>query len=316
MTIRDIRPASELEKLDNQDYVGSKLYWIHQKKNKESIYVEITAHPIEFDGKKTKLVLANDRTTQVKSEQQLIKNNERYSELTRSLQKRASELAESNAELERFAYVASHDLQEPLRMVTSFLQLLEKRYKDKLDKKAHEYIEFAVDGAERMKRLILDLLEYSRVNTSTEGKENVDLNAIIKELKVTYKSLLSETGGHLTTGQLPIVKGSRTQLLQLFQNIVGNAIKYKSAEPPKIHISCIEHDADYEFAISDNGIGINPRFFHKIFIIFQRLHNRDHYGGTGIGLAICKKIIEKHGGKIWVESEIGKGSTFYFTLPK
>lgn len=236
--------------------------------------------------------------------------------LNNSLEKRATELAESNAELERFAYVASHDLQEPLRMVTSFLQLLEKRYKEKLDQKAHEYINYAVDGAERMKRLILDLLEYSRVNSSKAEVEDVDVNEVVEDLKLTYKNFLKETKGTINTKKLPVIKGNKTQILQLFQNIIGNACKYKSHAPPVIDISYEEEKSHYQFAIADNGIGIDPKFFHKIFIIFQRLHNRDEYSGTGIGLAICKKIIDKHGGKIWVTSTPGHGSTFYFTLPK
>lgn len=233
-----------------------------------------------------------------------------------SLEKRARELAESNTELERFAYVASHDLQEPLRMVTSFLQLLEKRYKDRLDQKAHEYIGYAVDGAERMKKLILDLLEYSRVNSSKIEKEDVDLNEVIGELKHVYKNALFENEGSIINGTLPVVKGNKTQLLQLFQNITGNAFKYKSEKPPVVTISYTEDTRQFEFSISDNGIGIDPKFFNKIFIIFQRLHNREQYSGTGIGLAICKKIVDKHGGRIWVNSLPGHGSTFYFTLPK
>ncbi|MDB5192842.1 MAG: multi-sensor signal transduction histidine kinase [Segetibacter sp.] len=237
-------------------------------------------------------------------------------ELNQVLEKRAEELSTSNAELERFAYVASHDLQEPLRMVTSFLQLLEKRYKEKLDKKAHEYIAFAVDGADRMKTLILDLLEYSRVNTTKEENEPVDLIVVMDELVRTYSSTLQETQGKIHYSAMPVVNGNSTQLLQLFQNLVGNAIKYKSENVPEIHIDFKELEDQFEFKVSDNGIGIEPRFFHKIFIIFQRLHNREQYSGTGIGLAICKKIVERHGGKIWVESEPGKGSTFYFTIPK
>lgn len=237
-------------------------------------------------------------------------------QLNASLQKRASELAESNAELERFAYVASHDLQEPLRMVKSFLQLIEKRYKDKLDQKAHEYIEFAVEGADRMKMLILDLLEYSRVNTSQTEPEEVDLNIILKDLQLTYNNTLTESGGKIIANDLPIVKGSKTQILQVFQNLISNAIKYRSNQAPVINITWKDEEAFYQFAVADNGIGIDPKFFNKIFIIFQRLHNREQYSGTGIGLAICKKIIEKHGGKIWVESEAGQGTTFYFTLPK
>jgi len=236
--------------------------------------------------------------------------------LNSSLEKRAKELAESNEELERFAYVASHDLQEPLRMVTSFLQLLEKRYKEKLDQKAHEYIAYAVDGAERMKRLILDLLEYSRVNSSKTETEDVDINEVVKEVVFLYKNILQQTSGTINRGNLPVVKGNKTQILQLFQNIIGNSFKYKSELPPVINISFEPEKTFYKFSISDNGIGIDPRFFHKIFIIFQRLHNREQYSGTGIGLAICKKIIDKHGGKIWVSSAAGQGSTFYFTLPK
>ncbi|MDQ6813951.1 MAG: PAS domain S-box protein [Bacteroidota bacterium] len=236
--------------------------------------------------------------------------------LNNSLEKRAKELAESNAELERFAYVTSHDLQEPLRMVTSFLQLLERRYKDKLDKKAHEYINYAVDGAERMKRLILDLLEYSRVNSSKAEMEEVDINEIVKDVKLTYTNFLTETKGTINNKKLPCVRGNKTQLLQLFQNIIGNACKYRGSLPPLIDIAFEDEKLYYKFSISDNGIGIDPKFFHKIFIIFQRLHNRDEYSGTGIGLAICKKIVDKHGGRIWVSSTPGHGSTFYFTLPK
>ena len=246
-----------------------------------------------------------------------LKANElKLKELNTSLEKRAKELAESNSELERFAYVASHDLQEPLRMVSSFLQLIEKKYKERLDQKGHEYIAFAVDGAERMKGLILDLLEYSRVNTSKEERDEVNVNAIVTDLATLYKNALSETKGSLAFEALPIVHGSKTQIMQLFQNLVGNAIKYKSDHPPVIKISCKELDEYIEFSVADNGIGIDERFFNKIFIIFQRLHNREQYSGTGIGLAICKKIVDRHGGRIWLTSSPGKGSTFYFTLPK
>jgi len=236
-------------------------------------------------------------------------------QLNASLEKRANELAESNAELERFAYVASHDLQEPLRMVSSFLQLIEKRYKEKLDKKGHEYIAFAVDGAERMKGLILDLLEYSRVNTNKQEMERVDVNEIMNDLQTVFRKVLQDTGAVIDAEELPAVSGTKTQIMQLFQNIVGNALKYRSEKPPLITITSRPAGRFTEFAISDNGIGIEPRFFHKIFIIFQRLHNREQYSGTGIGLAICKKIVERHGGKIWLTSSPGTGSTFYFTLP-
>lgn len=262
------------------------------------------------ENRPVRMIGAMQDLTERKAHENMLQN------LNNSLEKRAKELAESNEELERFAYVASHDLQEPLRMVTSFLQLLEKRYKDKLDNKANEYINYAVDGAERMKQLILDLLEYSRVNSSKAEVEEVDINNIIEDLKLTYKTFLSQTKGIINFTTLPKVKGNKTQILQLFQNIIGNAIKYRSNLPPVIDISFDEEQAFYKFAIADNGIGIDPKFFHKIFIIFQRLHNREEYSGTGIGLAICKKIIDKHGGRIWVESNPGHGTTFYFTLPK
>lgn len=275
------------------------------------IYVYDRAYLLFDENKKAvRMIGAMQNLTERKAHENMLQK------LNNSLEKRAKELAESNAELERFAYVASHDLQEPLRMVTSFLQLLEKRYKGKLDQKAHEYINYAVDGAERMKRLILDLLEYSKVNSSKVEKEDVDLNEIVNDLRFTYKNILSENKGTINNEKLPIVKANKTQLMQLFQNLVGNAFKYQSDEPPIITISCIEDNKMYEFSVTDNGIGIDPRFFNKIFIIFQRLHNREQYSGTGIGLAICKKIIDKHGGKIWVTSFPGKGSTFYFTLPK
>ena len=235
--------------------------------------------------------------------------------LNDSLEKRAKELAESNEELERFAYVASHDLQEPLRMVSSFLQLLEKRYKDKLDKKAHEYIAYAVDGAERMKKLILDLLEYSKVNTSAANVEQVNLNDTLNDVLFTYKNALVESNGIIQSHDLPVVSGNKTQLLQVLQNLIGNAIKYRSEKPPAIIITCEEENSFYQICIADNGIGIDPRFYNKIFVIFQRLHTREQYSGTGIGLSICKKIIEKHGGKLWVSSVPGQGSKFYFTLP-
>jgi two-component system CheB/CheR fusion protein len=244
------------------------------------------------------------------------KNEQALKELNASLERRASELASSNKELERFAYVASHDLQEPLRMVSSFLQLLQKRYKDKLDDKANEYIHFAVDGAERMKVLILDLLKYSRVNTVKEEHELLDLNELFSNILFTYKQIVEETKTIIQTDRLPIVVGTKTQLVQLFQNLIGNALKYRSDRTPVITVGFTEQPEFWQFFVKDNGIGIEPRFYEKIFVIFQRLHHKDEYSGTGIGLAICKKIVERHRGNIWIESTVGEGSTFYFTLKK
>lgn len=281
------------------------------KAGKTYKYIYDRGYIIYDDNKQpVRMIGAMQDLTERKAHENMLQN------LNNSLEKRAKELAESNAELERFAYVSSHDLQEPLRMVTSFLQLLEKRYKDKLDNKANEYIHYAVDGAERMKHLILDLLEYSRVNSSKLIVEDVDVNEVVDELMLTYKNFLEETKGIIHSEKLPVIRGNKTQILQLFQNLIGNACKYKSQAPPVIDITFEEENWFYKFKIKDNGIGIDPRFFNKIFIIFQRLHNREEYSGTGIGLAICKKIIDKHGGKIGVTSAPGLGSTFYFTLPR
>jgi PAS domain S-box-containing protein len=236
--------------------------------------------------------------------------------LNETLERRAAELAESNAELERFAYVASHDLQEPLRMVTSFLNLLKKRYAIGLDDTAQQYIGFAVEGAERMKRLINDLLEYSRAGSNKEDSTQVDLNMLLFDVINMFSETIKKTGGAIDTGNLPTVSGKKVQLMQLFQNLVGNALKYRSRMAPEIKISWSETATYWQFCVRDNGIGIDPKFSEKIFIIFQRLHSKSDYSGSGIGLAICKKIVERHGGRMWVESEPGKGSAFYFTLAK
>lgn len=262
------------------------------------------------EGKAIRMIGSTQDITMLKrSEQQL-------QELNAVLEKRASELARSNAELERFAYVASHDLQEPLRMVSSFLQLLDRQYTALLDDKAREYINFAVGGSERMKRLILDLLSYSRVSTVTEQFQPVDMNTAVQQVVQIFESRFEKEGITLTAERLPIVQGNASQLQQLLQNLVGNAIKYKSEHPPHIEIGCLEEENRYVFFVKDNGIGINPKYFEKIFVVFQRLHPINNYSGTGIGLAICKKIVERHHGEIWVTSEEGKGSTFFFSMPK
>lgn len=237
-------------------------------------------------------------------------------QLNRELNKKAEDLIASNAELERFAYVASHDLQEPLRMVSSFLQLLEKKYKEQLDDAAKSYIAYAVDGAERMKRLILDLLEYSRVGTNKETPVDTDMNEVMNQVMETFATTIGETGAHITIQPMPVIKGSKMQMIQLFQNLVGNSFKYNTSFIPEITVGYEEKEEAWQFFIKDNGIGIESKFFEKIFIIFQRLHNKSQFSGTGIGLAICKKIVEKHGGNIWIQSEPGKGSTFFFTIGK
>jgi two-component system CheB/CheR fusion protein len=237
-------------------------------------------------------------------------------QLNDSLEKRAQELAESNAELEHFAYVASHDLQEPLRMVRSFLQLLQKKYQNQLDERAEEYIRFAVDGAETMKKLILDLLEYSRVGTNQEPHERVDLNEVLQYVVSLFERDIQDTEAYIQIPPFPVVRGNRSQLIQLFQNLLGNALKYRSNCPPRLVVAVEEKKENWLFSVEDNGIGIDKAFFEKVFIIFQRLHNKNAYSGTGIGLAICKKIVERHGGKIWLDSIPGQGTTFYLTIRK
>lgn len=201
-------------------------------------------------------------------------------------------------------------------MVSSFLQLLEKKYKDLLDDTGKQYIYFAVDGAERMKRLILDLLTYSRAGTSKELSTSIDMNEIARDGVSTFSFTLKETAGEIIVNRLPQIVAVKSQMHQLLQNLVSNAIKYRRDEPPRIEISCEDQGAYWKFSVSDNGLGIDKRFFEKVFVIFQRLHNKTEYSGTGIGLAICKKIVERHGGTISLESEPGKGTTFLFSIKK
>jgi len=222
-----------------------------------------------------------------------------------------------NIELERFAYVASHDLQEPLRMIVSFIQLLEKRYKDKLDEDADDFIAFIVDGAKRMQLLINDLLIFSRIGRSDKPFKLIDINVVINSVIKNLKKLIEETNATITHDPLPTIVANEGEFIQLLQNLISNAIKFhKAEEPPVVHISAKLQKNQWIFSVRDNGIGLDSQYFDRIFIIFQRLHKKGEFGGTGIGLAICKKIIERHSGKIWVESELGKGSTFYFSIPK
>lgn len=272
--------------------------------HKDGHYVDVDAHmtSIMEGGKSvgTRGVMMN-----VTERQRLLNAQTRY----------ANMLRRSNEQLQQFAYITSHDLQEPLRMVISYLQLLERRYANALDSDAHEFIAYAVDGAARMKELIAGLLQYSRLDGDQDTYDQVAVQEILDRALANLSVAISDSHARITHDPLPQLQADSLQLTQLFQNLIGNAIKFRGKEPPTIHVGAARKGEEWQFSIRDNGIGIAPEYQGRIFAIFQRLHTRTEYTGTGIGLAICKKIVERHNGRIWVESEVDKGSTFYFTLP-
>jgi signal transduction histidine kinase len=231
-----------------------------------------------------------------------------------ALQRTADQLASSNQELEQFAYIASHDLQEPLRVVIGYVQLIERKYKGHLDADADQFFHYIVEGVARMQQLINDLLNYSRVGTRGLALKETSLDTVLDRALANLKLVIDETGATVTHDALPKVQADETQLVQLFQNLIGNGIKFRSDHPPAIHVSARRDSDHWVLGVRDNGIGIEPAYWEQIFVIFQRLHTRQKYAGTGIGLAICKRIVERHGGRIWLESQLGQGATFYFTL--
>ena len=286
----------------NRDITMRKKVEDHNKKlleEEQQLTEELTATNEELQSTGEELQTANEEQQQTQIE------------LTELINK----LKTSNKELEQFAYVASHDLQEPLRMVSSFTQLLEKRYKGQLDDDADDYIDFIVEGAKRMKDLIDDLLTFSRLNKESLTFEPVLMNVILDNILFYLKAYIKENNAEISYDNLPTIDCDRIQIQQLLQNLITNAIKFHGNDPPKIHISAQELENEWMFNITDNGIGIDPRHQEQIFSIFKRLNRRQEYEGTGIGLSICKRIVQKHDGQIWVESETGKGSTFYFTIP-
>ena len=268
---------------------------------------------------------AQDYLSKSRMEGQLLVRSLRYAierqTLLAELVRQSDELARlnedlrrSNAELEQFAYVASHDLQEPLRMVSSYVEILAEDYSGRLDADADRFIGYVVDGATRMKGLINDLLTYSRVGTQGKSFGPADCNLIVERVLMDQARALEECGGTVTYMELPVVMADDTQLTQLLQNLLSNALKYRRDVAPRVHVCAEERPDAWAFSVSDNGIGIAPRHSERIFQMFQRLHHRSEYPGSGIGLAVCQKIVERHGGRIWVESEPGKGSTFHFTI--
>lgn len=272
------------------------------RRDGKTVPVEISLSPAYIDQQLSIIVSIRDATERKQKE--------------RLLQRQAEDLARSNKELERFAYVASHDLQEPLRMVSSYVQLLGRRYKGKLDADADEFINYAVDGANRMQALINDLLDYARIGRSEVKYKLVNVEDVLCTALTNLQSQIEESHAIIEYSSLPKLNGLPIELTQLFQNLLSNAIKYRSDERLKIDISCCDEGGYWRFSVADNGIGIEPKHHEKIFEVFRRLHAKDDYPGTGIGLAVCKKIAELHEGRIWVESVLGQGSVFNFTISK
>jgi signal transduction histidine kinase len=263
-------------------------------------------------------VIARVRTHLAMSElrRELARQNAQLGEEVAAHERTQAALRRSNQELEQLAYVASHDMQEPLRMIASYLQLVAERFEDRLDADGREFIGFAVDGAKRMQALINDMLAYSRVGTKARPRLPTDCEAVLETALGHLQVAIAESRARISRSPLPTVPADGTQLVQVFQNLLANAVKFRTDAPPCIHVGCEAREQEWLFSVADNGIGISPEYAERIFVLFQRLHGRSKYPGTGIGLALCKRIVESHGGRIWVEAAKGGGSVFKFTLPR
>jgi PAS domain S-box-containing protein len=306
MTLWDIQPREDMPAVllsvgEVQQTPEKFGIWQHRKKDGTVIRIDMAGCAVPYGDRTATLLVADDVTELKRAEEELARN--------------AKELARSNTELEQFAYVASHDLQEPLRMVSSYTQLLARRYKGKLDADADEFIAFAVDGATRMQHLINDLLAYSRVTMKGREFKPVEAQAALGQVLANLTPAIEESQARVTYGPLPTIMADATQMQQLFQNLISNAIKFRREEPLCVHVSAEQGAGEWLFSVRDNGIGIETRYLERIFVIFQRLHSASDIPGTGIGLAICRRIVERHGGRLWVTSEPGKGSDFHFTIP-
>jgi len=261
--------------------------------------------------------MVKERTVQLEmTNEQLKREIAERKEAERGLKRISEELRRSNADLQHFAYAASHDLQEPLRVIEGFIKLLARRYEGKLDAKAAEFIGFAIEGVKGMRALIKDLLDYSRIGTIDMNLNPANFSEAVEKAVFNLRAAVEESGAAITHDPLPTIRADQVQISRLFQNLIGNAIKFRGKEAPVIHISAKRTEDGWTFFVRDNGIGIDPDNAERIFAVFQRLHTKEEYSGTGIGLAICKRIVERHGGRIWVMSEKGKGSTFCFTIPE